>query len=84
MIVTIYEATPVGKEPVGKIESRNGKLRASGAIGPLVKDLKSGDLKVIIVDKTYTWDDGEEFLQALPMALHGSYLWAELTDADSS
>ena len=79
MIVTIYEATHKGKRPLGKIESRNGELIPTGDTGRLVEDLKSGELKVLIVDRLYRWEDGEEFLKHLPMALHGAYLWAEVT-----
>jgi len=81
LTITVYETIPTGrKAAIGQFRWQDGRIETIGNIGWLEEQLKSGKLKVIIGDRIYKWEEGEQFLRALPYALHGLYLWAELAE----
>jgi hypothetical protein len=63
---------------IGQLEVIKGKVVAEGLPPRIVKDLQSGDLKVIGAEGLKLPIDGDDFIKALPYAFRSPYLAAEV------
>ena len=63
---------------IGQLEIIKGKIVAEGLPPPMIKDLQSGQLRVIGPQGLKLPVDGDAFIQALPYAFRSPYLAAEV------
>jgi hypothetical protein len=63
---------------IGQLEIIKGKIVAEGLSPPMIKDLQSGQLRVIGPQGLKLPVDGDAFIQALPYAFRSPYLAAEV------